>query len=132
MLVLPLLQQAEGLGVSLADLVASWYPQAPRVPMWVETALWAGYAWLYGPGGRQRLGYELSALRLRVHTVMGGKSRLSEHELFPFPSRDLDAAPQSLGARRQREIDRKRAAFHEKFKMLQIMFGEKKAGGSAV
>ncbi len=110
------------MGVTLSQLVASWYPGVV-VPMWVETALWQGYAWLYGPGGRQRLSLEVSALRLRVHTVMGGRGRLGEHELFPFPTKELEVGHLSLEERKRRDAEKRAAKLLSAIKMWAIAVG---------
>lgn len=55
------------------------------LPWWAEAALWQGYTYLFGPGGRERISAELSSLRYTVAACVGAKTKPKDHVLFPFP-----------------------------------------------
>lgn len=115
---LPLLHTAESLGCSLARLIKDTYGEHVRVPLHVEQALWSGYRHLYGPGGRQRVGLEFAALRQMVGNAMGGKLKLEQCQLFPFPKQALEAGPPLTRAqRRERELEARKAVFRRNMEM---------------
>ena len=78
-----ILRQCESLGCTINAFLRDCGEAA--LPWWAELALWRGYAYLFGPGGRERIGCEFASLKHIIAASVGAKTKPSDHIAFPFP-----------------------------------------------
>lgn len=78
-----ILRQCESLGCTVNAFLRDCGEAA--LPWWDEAALWRGYAYLFGPGGRERIGTEFASLKYTVAAAVGAKTKPEDHMLYRFP-----------------------------------------------
>lgn len=78
-----ILRTCESLGCTINSFLRDCGEES--LPWWAEVALWRGYAYLFGPGGRERIGCEFASLKHTIAASVGAKTKPVDHVLFTFP-----------------------------------------------
>jgi hypothetical protein len=81
--VVGILRQCDSLGCTVNAFLRDCGEAA--LPWWAEAALWRGFAYLFGPGGRERIGTEFASLKYTVAAAVGAKTKPEDHMLYRFP-----------------------------------------------